>query len=102
VSVPSEDLPSASGRGTDPGQPTFIESHSLHTAQQANLQTPVVAAAPAPVDCELFQSMEIADHMLFVGSARTAILTRGKEPLLYYQTNYRPPGLCSEDEVCGW
>ena len=102
VSVLSEDLLSAAYRGADTGKPKFIDSFCLPPSRHPHVRTPVIAGAPAHLDCELFKSIDVADHTLFVGQVQTAILMEGKEPLLYFQRSYRALGLWPEDQVCGW
>jgi flavin reductase (DIM6/NTAB) family NADH-FMN oxidoreductase RutF len=102
VSVLSEDVLCAAYRGADPGKRKFIDSYCLPAAQRGGLHTGVVAAPPAHLDCELLQSIEVADHTLLIGQVRATILTKGKEPLLYDQRHHQALGLWPEDQLCGW
>ncbi len=62
-----------------PTQFPIMEQHGL----------PIVAGACAHLICDLYHTMTLGDHDLFVGQVLAAGAEQGLEPLLYHQRGYR-------------
>jgi flavin reductase (DIM6/NTAB) family NADH-FMN oxidoreductase RutF len=63
-------------RGAAPGAPMFIDDL-------------VVPGALAHLECELAESVEIADHTILLGRVLTASVLHEGEALVYHRRNYR-------------
>ena len=93
--------------GSAPGATKFLEQF---TEDGGGRESPVVAGALAHLDCELSETVQIADHTVFFGRVRAARASRRGTPLLYhhraYQTldaparhNHRPEGTSDVSRV---
>jgi flavin reductase (DIM6/NTAB) family NADH-FMN oxidoreductase RutF len=55
-------------------------------------ESPVVAGALAHLDCELAETVQVADHAILFGRVRAARGSRSGTPLLYHRRAYRTLG----------
>jgi flavin reductase (DIM6/NTAB) family NADH-FMN oxidoreductase RutF len=70
-----------------PGRPKFLERFVL--PRPGRRTSPMVSGALAHLDCQLVDSLEVADHTVFFGRVREARTAPGGEPLVYFGRGYR-------------
>jgi flavin reductase (DIM6/NTAB) family NADH-FMN oxidoreductase RutF len=85
VSILAADQIPVARHGSAPGAPKFLEPF----ADGARSAAPAVAGALAHLDCELTESLDVADHVLLVGRVRAARSLHAGPPLLYHRRAYR-------------
>ena len=73
--------------GSTPGATKYLEP--LAESGDWETASPVVAGALAHVDCELAETVEIADHIIFFGRVRAAHVSHEGAPLVYHRRDYR-------------
>jgi flavin reductase ActVB len=73
--------------GSAPGRPKFLDD--AHCTAGTDSASPVISGALAHVDCEVSESLVVADHQLFFGSVRSVVLDVGDEPLVYFGRSFR-------------
>jgi flavin reductase (DIM6/NTAB) family NADH-FMN oxidoreductase RutF len=74
------------GYGSAPGATKFLEQF---TEGGGGSESPVVAGALAHLDCELSETVQIADHTVFFGHVRAARASHRGTPLLYHDRAYQ-------------
>jgi flavin reductase (DIM6/NTAB) family NADH-FMN oxidoreductase RutF len=90
VSVLGERSLEAAKFGSAPGAPKFVDAFcDTNRTRVGASRTPVVDGALAHVDCEVVNSVNVADHQVFFGAARSVLLSVEDAPLLYYARGYR-------------
>jgi flavin reductase (DIM6/NTAB) family NADH-FMN oxidoreductase RutF len=72
--------------GSAAGRPKFLEAF-VDPDDRVSV-TPVVAGALAHLDCEVTETVPIADHIVFFGRVRMAHASGGT-PLVYHGRDYR-------------
>jgi flavin reductase (DIM6/NTAB) family NADH-FMN oxidoreductase RutF len=85
VSILAADQLAVADYASAPGEPKFLERFAEPDAGAS----PVVAGAPAHLDCELVDSIEVADHTVFFGRVLSARASHEGAPLLYHRRDYR-------------
>ena len=75
------------GYGSAPSTTKYLEP--LTEWRDDRSESPVLAAALAHVDCEVTETVQIADHTVFFGRVRAARAARGGTPLVYHRRAYR-------------
>jgi flavin reductase (DIM6/NTAB) family NADH-FMN oxidoreductase RutF len=92
VSVLAEEQLAVAWYGSAPGRAKFLEPF---VEPDGVLGSPAVAGALAHLDCELVETIPIADHTLVVGRVRAVTSTRSGPPLVYHRRGYRRLGCLS-------
>jgi flavin reductase (DIM6/NTAB) family NADH-FMN oxidoreductase RutF len=87
VSILAEEQLTVAGLGSEPGADKFLEPFVGAGGESAD--SPVVAGALAHLDCEVYESVAVADHIVFFGRVRVAQASRSGTPLLYHRHAYR-------------
>lgn len=76
--------------GSRPGAAKHLEEF---LDPRAGSSTPVVADAVGHLDCEVIDTIVVADHVLFVGRVRAVLATSGQTaPLVYHRRRFRRLG----------
>jgi flavin reductase (DIM6/NTAB) family NADH-FMN oxidoreductase RutF len=73
--------------GSASGAAKFLESFA-EAGDEAGA-SPAVAGALAHLDCEVVETVQIADHTVFLGHVSAARASAGGAPLLYHRRAYR-------------
>jgi flavin reductase (DIM6/NTAB) family NADH-FMN oxidoreductase RutF len=73
--------------GSFPGASKFLEA--FVNPGEAGSSSPAIAGALAHLDCEVRDTVRVADHTIFFGLARAALAAREGTPLLYHRRAYR-------------
>lgn len=50
---------------------------------------PILDNSLGYIECDLYQSQKIADHIMFVGQVKKANVVKDEEALIYYKRNFR-------------
>jgi flavin reductase (DIM6/NTAB) family NADH-FMN oxidoreductase RutF len=87
VSILAEDQLPVAHHGSAPGAPKFLER--FVAPRDAASASPAVAGALAHLDCEVAETVRVADHTLFVARVRAALAAHPGAPLLYHRRAYR-------------
>jgi len=87
VSILAEDQLPVAHYGSAPGAPKFLER--FVAPRDAASASPPVAGALAHLDCEVAETVRVADHTLFVARVRAALAAHPGAPLLYHRRAYR-------------
>jgi flavin reductase (DIM6/NTAB) family NADH-FMN oxidoreductase RutF len=74
-------------RAAAPGDAKFLDA--LVDGDDRESPGPAVPGALAHLDCDVVESIEVADHVVFFGRVARARVTRAGEPLLYHGRGYR-------------
>ncbi|MEA2365180.1 MAG: 4-nitrophenol 2-monooxygenase / 4-nitrocatechol 4-monooxygenase, reductase component [Thermoleophilaceae bacterium] len=84
--------------GSAPGQPKFIESFcKTDDSKGQQLKSPVIAGAPAHVDCRVERRIEAGDHILFLGEVEAVAVSGNIGPLVYFARGFHTlPGPSAE------
>lgn len=90
VSILAEEQLTVARLGSEPGGAKFLEP--FVDAGEGSSDSPVLVGALAHLDCELSESVEIADHTILFGRVRSARASCGGTPLLYHRRGYRRLG----------
>ena len=77
-----------------PGKTKFLDD-LIEPGDHAS-PSPAIAKALAHFDCDLFEVVEAADHVVFFGRVRRARRRIGGDPLVYHGRDYRSLGPTSE------
>jgi flavin reductase (DIM6/NTAB) family NADH-FMN oxidoreductase RutF len=83
VSILAADQLAIARYGSERGATKFLEPFAERDPGQS--ASPIVAGALAHVDCELYEDVRIADHIVLVRAARAYEGT----PLVYHRRGYR-------------
>jgi flavin reductase (DIM6/NTAB) family NADH-FMN oxidoreductase RutF len=86
VSILAAEQRDIAGYGSASGATKFLEQF---TEGGGGSESPVVAGALAHLDCELSETMQIADHTVFFGHVRAARASHRGTPLLYHDRAYQ-------------
>ena len=86
VSILAEEQLAVALYASAPGKPKFLEAFAEPDASSA---TPVVAGALAHLDCDVVETVDVADHTIFFGRVRAASATDAGAPLVYHRRRYR-------------
>ena len=91
VSILAEEQLDVARFGSTPGAAKFLEP--FVDPGDASTASPAVADALAHLDCELLETVSIADHTIVFGRVRAARAAHGGTPLLYHRRDYRTLGV---------
>ena len=69
-----------------PGAAKYLERY---TAPEADTAAPAVAGALAHLDCEAFDAVYVADHIVFFAHVLAARASRDAPPLVHHRRAYR-------------
>ena len=69
-------------RGAAPGKPKFIDEL---VQDEATMGSPVLRQALANIHCELYNAMNVGDHIVFVGEVRDVSLGSSRVPLVFFE-----------------
>ncbi len=92
VSILTGEQIEIANRGAAPGQPKFIDEL---VRDEATMGSPVLRQALANIHCELYNAMNVGDHIVFVGEVREVSLGTSRVPLIYFERELhgmRPEG----------
>lgn len=90
VSILGERLLEAAKFASASGAPKFVDAFCDSDRERVGASgTPVVLGALAHIDCEVVDSIKVADHDVYFGGARSVLLSVADTPLLYYGRRYR-------------
>jgi flavin reductase (DIM6/NTAB) family NADH-FMN oxidoreductase RutF len=87
VGILGEEHEAVARHGSRPGAPKYLEEFLDPTT--ARSATPVVAAAVAHLDCDVIETIPVADHVLVLGSVRAVRAGADRSPLLYHRRAFR-------------
>jgi len=87
VSILAEGQLGVAHLGSKSDRSKFLEQFT--GAREASSASPAVAGALAHLDCEVLETVEIADHTVFFGRVRAARSSQAGAPLLYHRRTYR-------------
>ena len=73
--------------GRRPGATKFLEHHT--DARAGDSESPVIAMALAHLDCEVTETVQVADHTVFFGQVRAVPELHLGTPLVYHRRGYR-------------
>ena len=73
--------------GSTPGATKFLEQHT--DARAGHSESPVIAMALAHLDCEVTETVQVADHTVFFGQVRAVPELHQGTPLIYHRRGYR-------------
>jgi 3-hydroxy-9,10-secoandrosta-1,3,5(10)-triene-9,17-dione monooxygenase reductase component len=90
VSILAETHLAVARLGSAPGAPKFLEP--FVGPSDGSSDSPVVAGALAHLDCELSESVQLADHTILFGRVRAVQASGSGTPLLYHRRAYRTLG----------
>ena len=68
-------------RSAAPGQPKFIDDL---VQEEVAMGSPAVRHALANIHCELYNAVNVGDHIVFIGEVREVSLGAATAPLLYF------------------
>ena len=91
VSILAEAQLAVARLGSAPGAAKFLEPF-VGPSGGSSSDSPVVAGALAHLDCELSESVQIADHTILFGRVRAVQASGSGTPLLYHRRAYRTLG----------
>jgi flavin reductase (DIM6/NTAB) family NADH-FMN oxidoreductase RutF len=98
ASVLGERAVEVARRGAARGEPKFVDSYCDPRPDET--APPLLAGALAHLDCEVTQTLVVADHQLFIGEVREIVLCEEDgEPLLYFARAWRKLGRWSGDDT---
>lgn len=86
VNVLSKGQQATARVGSAAGRPKFVDE--LCAAEDLLPGAPVVAGCLAHMACATERVVEVADHVLFVGTVTNLLLGSGSIPLVYYGRDY--------------
>ena len=90
VSILAEEQLAVARLGSKPGATKFLEP--FVEPSDGSSDSPVVAGALTPLDCELSETVRVADHTILLGVVRAARASRSGTQLLYHRRAYRTLG----------
>ena len=73
-------------RAAAPGQPKFIDEL---VSEESAMGSPAIRQALANIHCELYNAMNVGDHIVFVGEVRDVSLGSSRVPLVYFERELR-------------
>lgn len=82
VGILSAEQLEIANRGAAPGQPKFIDEL---IQDETTMGSPAIRQALANIHCELYNAMNVGDHIVFVGEVREVSLGNARVPLVYYE-----------------
>ena len=82
VAILTADQIEIANRGAAPGQPKFIDEI---VQDEAEMGSPAIRQALANIHCELYNAMNVGDHIVFVGEVRDVSLGSSRVPLVYFE-----------------
>jgi flavin reductase (DIM6/NTAB) family NADH-FMN oxidoreductase RutF len=68
-------------RGAAPGQPKFIDEL---VSEESAMGSPAIRRALANIHCELYNAVNVGDHVVFIGEVREVGLGAERAPLVYF------------------
>jgi flavin reductase ActVB len=86
MSILSAEALALADRHARPGHAKFMEDG---LADSAGSRSPVARHALAHLDCELAESVPIADHVLHIGRVTAGVGGTADHPLVYFSRSYR-------------
>jgi flavin reductase (DIM6/NTAB) family NADH-FMN oxidoreductase RutF len=89
VSILTGEQIEIANRGAAPGQPKFIDEL---VQDEATMGSPSLRQALANIHCELYNAMNVGDHIVFVGEVREVSLGTSRVPLVYFERELRGLG----------
>ncbi len=89
VSILTGEQIEIASRGAAPGQPKFIDEL---VQDEATMGSPSLRQALANIHCELYNAMNVGDHIVFVGEVREVSLGTSRVPLVYFERELRGLG----------
>jgi flavin reductase (DIM6/NTAB) family NADH-FMN oxidoreductase RutF len=89
VNVLRDSQSEIAGRGAAPGKPKFIDDL---VSEELTMGSPVLRGALAWIHCELYNALNVGDHMVLIGQVRGVELGAEGEPLLYHRRAFRRLG----------
>jgi flavin reductase ActVB len=87
VSILAEEQLIVARYGAERGAAKFLEPFA--DANDGRSASPIVAGALAHLDCELSDTVEVADHTVFFGHVRAIRAFHAGTPLVYHRRSYR-------------
>jgi flavin reductase (DIM6/NTAB) family NADH-FMN oxidoreductase RutF len=87
VSILAADQLAVARHGSTPGATKFLDEHT--DARAGYSESPVIAMALAHLDCEVTETVEVADHTVFFGQVRAVPELHLGTPLVYQRRGYR-------------
>ena len=87
VSILAADQLAVARHGSAPGATKFLEQHT--DARAGYSESPVIAMALAHLDCEVTETVQVADHTVFFGQVRAVPELHLGTPLVYHRRGYR-------------
>jgi 3-hydroxy-9,10-secoandrosta-1,3,5(10)-triene-9,17-dione monooxygenase reductase component len=87
VSVLAEAQRAVARHGSAPGETKFVDDYTESNPTRSG--SPVVVGALAHLDCELSDTVEVADHVVLFGRVRAAHAFHEGAPLVYHRRAYR-------------
>jgi flavin reductase (DIM6/NTAB) family NADH-FMN oxidoreductase RutF len=87
ISILAEEQLAVAQLGSEPGAAKFFEPFVNPNDESSD--SPVVAGALAHLDCELFETVHVADHTILFGRVHAAQTSGSGTPLLYHRRTYR-------------
>ena len=82
VSILTGEQIDIANRGAAPGKSKFIDEL---VQDEATMGSPVLRQALANIHCELYNAMNVGDHIVFVGEVRDVSLGSSRVPLVYFE-----------------
>ena len=86
VSILARDQAEVAKYGAAPGTAKFLDD--VIELRDRGSGSPAVAHALAHLDCDVVESIEVADHTVFIGHVHTLHRRDGGDPLLYHGRAY--------------
>jgi flavin reductase (DIM6/NTAB) family NADH-FMN oxidoreductase RutF len=87
VSILAADQLAVARHGSAPSTTKYFEP--LTESRDGRSESPVIAAALAHLDCEVTETVQVADHTVFFGRVRAVPGLRPGTPLVYHRRGYR-------------
>jgi flavin reductase (DIM6/NTAB) family NADH-FMN oxidoreductase RutF len=72
-------------RAGAPGKPKFIEDI---VRDEIEMGTPVISNAVVAIHCELYNSVVVGDHTIFIGQVGDVTFGRGRSPLVFFNRQF--------------
>ena len=82
VNVLRDSQSGIAARSATPGEPKFIDDLM---SEELTMGSPAIKGALAWIHCELYNALNVGDHMVLIGEVRTVELGAAGEPLLYHR-----------------